>query len=135
VPQTPGAPAYVAVPYLDRMDLAYAAADLVLGRSGAMTVAELGAVGLPAVYVPLPHGNGEQRLNATGQLEAGSAVIVDDAELTAATVAERVVPLLTDPARRDAMQAAAVRVSSVDVGDELARIAYGLGVEHRAARS
>ena len=50
------------VPYLDRMDLAYAAADLVLCRSGAMTVAEITAVGLPAVYVPLPHGNGEQRL-------------------------------------------------------------------------
>ena len=47
-----GAPPYVAVPYLDRMDLAYAAADLVLARSGAMTVAEIGAVGLPAVYVP-----------------------------------------------------------------------------------
>ena len=60
----PGSPPYVALPYVDRMDLAYAAADLALGRSGAMTVAELGAVGLPAVYVPLPHGNGEQRLNA-----------------------------------------------------------------------
>jgi UDP-N-acetylglucosamine--N-acetylmuramyl-(pentapeptide) pyrophosphoryl-undecaprenol N-acetylglucosamine transferase len=55
---------YVAVPYLDRMDLAYAAADLAMCRSGAMTVAEVSAVGLPAVYVPLPIGNGEQRLNA-----------------------------------------------------------------------
>ena len=134
VTQTPGAPPYVAVPYLDRMDHAYAAADLVLGRSGAMTVAELGAVGLPAVYVPLPHGNGEQRLNATAQIDAGSAVIVDDAELTAATVAERVIPLLTDPERRDRMRAAAVRVSAVDVADELARIVYGLGVEHRAGK-
>ena len=52
VDQMPGAPPYVALPYVDRMDLAYAAADLALGRSGAMTVAELGAVGLPAVYVP-----------------------------------------------------------------------------------
>ena len=53
----------MAVPYLDRMDLAYAAADLVICRSGAMTVAEVSAVGLPAIYVPLPIGNGEQRLN------------------------------------------------------------------------
>ncbi len=58
-----GAP-YVRVPYLDRMDLAYAAADIVLSRGGMMTCSELAAVGLPAVYVPLPIGNGEQRLNA-----------------------------------------------------------------------
>ncbi|MEP6561627.1 MAG: UDP-N-acetylglucosamine--N-acetylmuramyl-(pentapeptide) pyrophosphoryl-undecaprenol N-acetylglucosamine transferase, partial [Nakamurella sp.] len=58
VPDLPtGAPPYIAVPYLERMDLAYSAADLVLARSGAMTVAEIAAVGLPAVYVPLPHGN------------------------------------------------------------------------------
>ncbi|MGH3562437.1 MAG: UDP-N-acetylglucosamine--N-acetylmuramyl-(pentapeptide) pyrophosphoryl-undecaprenol N-acetylglucosamine transferase, partial [Mycobacterium sp.] len=59
-----GDPPYVAVGYLDRMDLAYAAADLAICRSGAMTVAEVSAVGLPAVYVPLPIGNGEQRFNA-----------------------------------------------------------------------
>ena len=52
------------LPYLDRMELAYAAADLVLCRAGANTVVELTAVGLPAAYVPLPIGNGEQELNA-----------------------------------------------------------------------
>ncbi len=66
-----GDPRYVAVPYLDRMDLAYAAADLAICRSGAMTVAEVTAVGLPAVYVPLPIGNGEQRLNALPVVNAG----------------------------------------------------------------
>ena len=60
----PAMPGYVPLPYLERMDLAYAAADAVLCRAGAMTVAEVSAVGLPAVYVPLPHGNGEQALNA-----------------------------------------------------------------------
>src|SRR5262249_8321707 len=47
---------YVPIEYLDRMDLAYAAADFALCRAGAMTCAELTAVGLPAAYVPLPHG-------------------------------------------------------------------------------
>ncbi len=70
----PGDPPYVALPYLDRMDLAYAAADLAVCRSGAMTVAEVSAVGLPAVYVPLPIGNGEQRLNALPVVQAGGGI-------------------------------------------------------------
>lgn len=68
-----GGSRYVAVPYLSRMDLAYAAADAVVCRSGAMTVAEVSAVGLPAFYVPLPHGNGEQELNARPVVRQGVA--------------------------------------------------------------
>ena len=131
----PDGPPYVAVPYLDRMDLAFAAADLVLGRSGAMTVAETGAVGLPAVYVPLPHGNGEQRLNASGQVRAGSAFLIDDAELDAEAVVQQVIPLLArnpdGPAgtgttatvagdRFAAMRRAAASVGHHDVARELA---------------
>jgi UDP-N-acetylglucosamine--N-acetylmuramyl-(pentapeptide) pyrophosphoryl-undecaprenol N-acetylglucosamine transferase len=71
VHQMPGMPPYIPVSYLDRMDLAYAAADMMLCRAGAMTVAELSAVGLPAAYVPLPIGNGEQRLNAQPVVKAG----------------------------------------------------------------
>ncbi|MGA9749269.1 MAG: UDP-N-acetylglucosamine--N-acetylmuramyl-(pentapeptide) pyrophosphoryl-undecaprenol N-acetylglucosamine transferase, partial [Nocardioides sp.] len=56
-------PSYVVVPYVDRMDLAYAAADLVVCRAGANTLTEVAATGLPAVFVPLPIGNGEQELN------------------------------------------------------------------------
>ena len=66
----------------DRMDLAYAAADLAICRSGAMTVAEVSAVGLPAIYVPLPIGNGEQRLNALPVVNAGGGMVVADADLT-----------------------------------------------------
>ena len=83
--QTAGAPRrdvpYVPIEYLDRMDLAYAAADFALCRAGAMTCAELTAVGLPAAYVPLPHGNGEQRLNALPVERAGGGLIIDDASL------------------------------------------------------
>ena len=104
-----GRPPYVAVPYLYRMDLAYAAADAAVCRSGAMTVAEVSAVGLPAVYVPLPHGNGEQELNALPVVDAGGGLMVADAELTPEYVADVVVPLLTDPARLAAMTAAAAQ--------------------------
>jgi UDP-N-acetylglucosamine--N-acetylmuramyl-(pentapeptide) pyrophosphoryl-undecaprenol N-acetylglucosamine transferase len=145
----PDGPPYVAVPYLDRMDLAFAAADLVLGRSGAMTVAETGAVGLPAVYVPLPHGNGEQRLNASGQVRAGSAFLIDDAELDAEAVVQQVIPLLArnpdGPAgtgtaatvagnRFAAMRRAAASVGHHDVARELAamiRSAASVGTGRR----
>ncbi len=85
---------YVAVEYLDRMDLAYAAADFALCRAGAMTCAELTAVGLPAVYVPLPHGNGEQRLNALPVEKAGGGLIVDDALLNPEWIRTMLLPVL-----------------------------------------
>ena len=81
-PRPAGSAPYVVVDYLERMDLAYAAADLALCRSGAVTVAELSAVGLPAAFVPLPIGNGEQRRNALPMVEAGGGFLVEDADLS-----------------------------------------------------
>ena len=90
---------YVVLPYIDDMAAAYAAADLALCRSGAMTCAELAAVGLPAIYVPLPIGNGEQRLNAEHAVTAGTAVMVADDQLTGAWVQEHVPALFAEPGR------------------------------------
>ncbi len=128
----PGDPPYVAVPYLDRMDLAYAAADLAICRSGAMTVAEVSAVGLPAVYVPLPIGNGEQRLNALPVVNAGGGMLVADAALTPGVVAERVAGLLTDPPRLAAMTAAAARVGHRDAARQVAQA--GLDIARKSQR-
>lgn len=119
----PGAPPYVAVPYLDRMDLAYAAADLAICRSGAMTVAEVSAVGLPAVYVPLPIGNGEQRLNALPVVTAGGGLLVEDRELTPDLVATTVAGLLTDRTRLAAMTAAAKLAGHPDAARRVAEVA------------
>jgi UDP-N-acetylglucosamine--N-acetylmuramyl-(pentapeptide) pyrophosphoryl-undecaprenol N-acetylglucosamine transferase len=118
-----GDPPYVAVPYLNRMDLAYAAADLAICRSGAMTVAELTAIGVPAVYVPLPIGNGEQRLNALPVVTAGGGVLVDDADLSPEFVADTVVELLTDGGRLQAMTAAAALAGHRDAAQRVAEIA------------
>ncbi|MDQ6875828.1 MAG: UDP-N-acetylglucosamine--N-acetylmuramyl-(pentapeptide) pyrophosphoryl-undecaprenol N-acetylglucosamine transferase [Actinomycetota bacterium] len=107
VPTIPGAPPYIALPYLARMELAYAAADLALCRAGAMTVAELTAVGLPAAYVPLPHGNGEQRLNALPVVQAGGGLLIDDALLSPGWIRDTVLPVLTDPDNLARMVAAA----------------------------
>jgi UDP-N-acetylglucosamine--N-acetylmuramyl-(pentapeptide) pyrophosphoryl-undecaprenol N-acetylglucosamine transferase len=123
VPVRPeGAAPYVVVDYLQRMDLAYAAADLALCRSGAVTVAELSAVGLPAVFVPLPIGNGEQRRNALPVVEAGGGLLVDDADLSPAWITEHVVPLLTDPAALAAQARAAALAGVPDADEKLADI-------------
>ena len=106
------------MPYADRMELAYAAADIVVARSGANTVCELTAVGLPAAYVPLPVGNGEQRLNARAVVDAGGGILVGDADLTAAWVETTLVPLLRDATGLVEMAKARASVGKRD-GDEL----------------
>jgi UDP-N-acetylglucosamine--N-acetylmuramyl-(pentapeptide) pyrophosphoryl-undecaprenol N-acetylglucosamine transferase len=87
---------YVAAPYIDRMDLAYAAADFALCRAGAMTCAELTAVGLPAAYVPLPIGNGEQRLNALPIVQRGGGMLVTDADLSPEWIRDTLLPVLVN---------------------------------------
>lgn len=70
------------VPFTDRMDLAYAAADLAVSRAGASTIAEMAAVGLPAILVPYPHAlDDDQRHNAEAAAAAGGAEIVADQDL------------------------------------------------------
>lgn len=113
-------PDYHAVPYLDRMDLAYAAADLVVSRSGALTCAELAAVGLPAVYVPFPIGNGEQRLNALPVVKAGGGVLVADEEFTGDRLTAEFTALAEDPARLQRMGRAAAAHGVRDADDRLA---------------
>jgi UDP-N-acetylglucosamine--N-acetylmuramyl-(pentapeptide) pyrophosphoryl-undecaprenol N-acetylglucosamine transferase len=108
--------------YVDRMDQAYAAADLVLCRAGAMTCAELAAVGLPAVYVPLPIGNGEQALNARPTVDAGGGLLVDDGSLDGAYVTDVLLPLLLDTTRLEAMSVAAASLGRPDADDALAAI-------------
>jgi UDP-N-acetylglucosamine--N-acetylmuramyl-(pentapeptide) pyrophosphoryl-undecaprenol N-acetylglucosamine transferase len=111
---------YVKRKFLDEMELGYAAADLALCRGGAMTCAEVAAVGLPAVYVPYPHSNREQYRNALPVVEAGGGMIVDDAELSPEWIERTAVPLLRDPHRLAAMGAAAAAYGVRD-GDERLR--------------
>jgi UDP-N-acetylglucosamine--N-acetylmuramyl-(pentapeptide) pyrophosphoryl-undecaprenol N-acetylglucosamine transferase len=130
----PSGPPYVAVPYLDRMDLAYAAADLAICRSGAMTVAEVSAIGLPAVYVPLPIGNGEQRLNALPVVDAGGGLLIDDADLSPSLIAETVASVLADPDRLRQMTAAAALAGHRDAARRVAEVALEVARQYRADR-
>lgn len=129
-----GSPAgYVLLSYTDRMDLAYAAADLALCRAGAMTCAELAAVGLPAVFVPLPIGNGEQQLNAAPLVAAGAARTVDNAALDAGWIRSNLLPLVTDPARLTAMSRAGAALGRRDADVVLARMVLAAAGGREAA--
>ena len=119
--------AYVTLPYIDRMDLAYAAADLAITRAGAMTCAELAAVGLPAVYVPLPIGNGEQRLNAQPVVTAGGGLLIEDADFTAGALRAQVLPLIADPQRLAEMGRAASAHGVRDGAERLANMVRTAG--------
>jgi UDP-N-acetylglucosamine--N-acetylmuramyl-(pentapeptide) pyrophosphoryl-undecaprenol N-acetylglucosamine transferase len=113
---------YVVLDFVDRMDLALAAADLMVCRGGASSVTEAAAVGVPAIFVPLPIGNGEQDLNARPVVDAGGALLVADGAFTPAWVAANVPGLATDAPRLAAMSAAAAGLIPRDADEKLARI-------------
>lgn len=110
---------HVVVEYLDGMDDAYAAADLVIGRAGAGMVSELAALGIPGVYVPFPHGNGEQRFNAEPTVAAGGGLLVADADFTADWVRTEIEPLISDQPRLIRMGAAAATTGRPDATEHL----------------
>lgn len=100
------------IEYEDDMPMVYAAADIVLCRSGASSVAELAVVGLPAVLVPLPGAPGDhQTANAMALVDAGAAVHVVDAELDGDRLAEEIDRLISNPETLGEMGAAADTVA------------------------
>lgn len=128
---------YVVLPYVDEMRFAYAASDFVLCRSGAMTCAELSAVGLPAAYVPLPLRGGEQRHNAEPIVAAGGGLLVDNDALSADWILAEVLPRITDPAAVQTMSRAASVIGTRDAAEVLARHVRNVVAErrHLATRS
>jgi UDP-N-acetylglucosamine--N-acetylmuramyl-(pentapeptide) pyrophosphoryl-undecaprenol N-acetylglucosamine transferase len=114
---------YQPVVYEDDMPTLYAAADIALCRSGATSVAELAAVGLPSVLVPLPGAPGDhQSANARYLVDAGAAVLLPDPQCDARRVDAEVGGLLSEPALLARMAAAARSVARPDAGDDVARL-------------
>lgn len=117
--EDPCVPGYTVIPYCDRMELAFAACDLAVSRAGSTTVSELAGLGVPAILVPYSHGNGEQRFNAASVVDAGGALLVEDAELNSAWVRDTLIPLLRDESRLADMSARARRAGSLDGTERL----------------
>ena len=107
-------PGYVRMNYCSRMDAAIAASNLAVSRAGASTVSEFAAAGLPAIYIPYPVGNGEQRFNAVSVIEAGGGELVMDKDFTPDYVAEKVIPILSHVATLRQMSEAARSVGIPD---------------------
>ncbi|MDR7329738.1 UDP-N-acetylglucosamine--N-acetylmuramyl-(pentapeptide) pyrophosphoryl-undecaprenol N-acetylglucosamine transferase [Corynebacterium guangdongense] len=111
---------YVGVPYIEDMAAALAVADMAICRAGAMTVAEVTAARLPALYVPLPHGNGEQARNADEVVAASAARRIRDEELTADLIVETVRDILGDGGAAAQMRKAFAGTSAGTVAEDLA---------------
>ncbi|MHA6512232.1 undecaprenyldiphospho-muramoylpentapeptide beta-N-acetylglucosaminyltransferase [Tessaracoccus sp. Z1128] len=111
---------YVPVAFVSDMAVAYAAADLMLGRAGAGTVMETAVSGLPVIFVPLPYGNGEQARNAAELVAAGAGFLVPDGEMTAARLTQLVLDTFGDPGRLSAMSEACRGMYPSNAADVLA---------------
>ncbi|WP_040161715.1 undecaprenyldiphospho-muramoylpentapeptide beta-N-acetylglucosaminyltransferase [Nigerium massiliense] len=112
---------YVPLGYVDHMEQAYAAADLMVGRSGAGTVVETATAGLPVIFVPLPHGNGEQAKNATFLIREGAGRLVPNGELDGDRLRDEVLPLIQTPERLAEMSAKCSGLVPADAAGDLAR--------------
>ncbi len=112
---------YQQVEYENDMPALYAAADIVLCRSGATSVAELAVVGVPAILVPLPGAPGDhQTANARALVDAGAAVLVPDADLTAERLVREVEVLRDAPQQLAAMATSSGDVARPDAAQRLA---------------
>ncbi len=127
----PNVPGYHPLPYCDRMDLAFAAADFVIARSGAATVCELAGLGIPAIFVPYPVGNGEQERNAEGLVAAGGANVCLDKDFNGEWVDRTLIPLLGDAERRSAMAHRARESGIRDGAERLAAMILDAAIDSR----
>ena len=118
---------YRQVEYVSAMEDVYAAADLMLCRSGAGTVSEVAAVGMPAVFVPLPIGNGEQARNATQLVGADAALLIPDEALDAQWIKSHLVPLCLDAPRLARMGTAAAQCGIRDAAERMADMVFAAG--------
>lgn len=112
-----------AVPFLERMELAYAVADLVVARAGATTIAEVTVCGLPALLVPYPYATARhQEANARALQRVGAASLLFDEDLSAEVFAERVTELVDHGERLAAMAERAGAWARRDAASALARV-------------
>ena len=126
----PDGPPVKLVEFIDDMAGAYAAADVVVCRAGATSIAELTVLGLPSVLIPYPHATADhQRENAHALARAGGAAVIDDDELTGERLVDTLIPLLDDPSAYAAMALGARAFGRPDAAQAVARLVLELAPE------
>lgn len=106
-------------PFISNIHEAYAAADLVVARAGAMTCAEILSRGLPAVFIPYPHASGHQEMNARALEKAGSAVVITERELDEESLTRTMISLLSDKGKLEAMGEKARQMARLDAAEKI----------------
>lgn len=117
---------FVRLAYCDRMDLAIAASDFAVSRAGASTVSEFAAVGLPALYIPYPVGNGEQRFNVEALVKAGGGLMIKDSDFTTDYVSRELVPVVSSSKMISEMSRAAKELGIPDATERLLALVSGV---------
>lgn len=107
-------PEYKRVRYVEKMDMAIAASDFAISRAGASTVSEFSAIGLPALYIPYPVGNGEQKHNISDLLAAGGGLMLEDKNFSLDYVRSELISILSDTKRLDEMSKFAMETGVLD---------------------
>jgi UDP-N-acetylglucosamine--N-acetylmuramyl-(pentapeptide) pyrophosphoryl-undecaprenol N-acetylglucosamine transferase len=109
-------------PFIVNMGDAYAVADLVVCRAGALTLAELSALGKPAILIPYPYATANhQAVNAEALVDVGGALLIRDAELTGDGLAQKVQELLDEPRQLRTMGIQAMKLAHLDACDRIVR--------------
>lgn len=117
---------WTVMPYQDRMAETLHAADCVISRAGATSLAEISALGLPALLVPFPYATEDhQTTNARAYVESGAADMIADAELDSERFADKLLTLVSDPCLRASMSEAAARFETQDAASKLADVVVG----------
>jgi len=130
------APRYTVAAFFDDMAVRMAESDLVVMRAGGSSIAECSVLGRPMIVVPYPYAGGHQRHNATPYVDAGAAMLIEDAECTAERLAAVITALVADPRRWRRMAAASTALGLPDATDSVVRLiveAAGSGKDSRAA--
>lgn len=119
-------PRYRVVEYIDAMGDAIAAADAIVARAGATSIAEITAIGRAAVLVPYPYATDDhQTLNARAVADAGGAVVIADDELGTARFKDAVLALVQDGPRRELMAASSASVGRRDATERVLALVFG----------
>lgn len=119
-------PELARIKYCDRMDLAITAADFAVARAGAATVSEFAAVGLPAVFVPYPVGNGEQVYNVQDLVQAKGGILCLDKDFTTEYVKQVLIPAVSNSRQRFEMAKVAKSVGVADGSQRLLTLIKGV---------